>query len=76
MHLSLNKSVKEIMLLCDHSIETSLAVPSQVLIFSALYKIKFGHFVKFGRWPLLTFTEVTFDCNGLVQNVELVLRSF
>ena len=24
-----------------------------VLIFSALYKIKFGHFVEFGRWPLL-----------------------
>ena len=53
MYLRLNKSVKEIMLLCDHSIETSLAVPSHGNNFFSTLQNKIRTFCQI--WTLATF---------------------
>ena len=53
MRLRLNKSVKEIMLLCDHSIETSLAVPSHGNNFFSTLQNKIRTFCQI--WTLATF---------------------
>ena len=53
MYLRLNKSVKQIMLLCDHSIETSLAVPSHGNNFFSTLQNKIRTFCQI--WTFATF---------------------